>query len=147
LSDEIYRTAQRGWAPVGAQYRHVLEHYEAFLRGVPDGRVNYDERPRDQMIEASRSRALAATQECLAALERLSGGSDGPLMVQMDVGGGPEAPDWRASSVGRELQFLLSHTVHHYALIKLLLADAGPCLDTEFGVAPSTLSYLRAATR
>ncbi len=38
-----------------------------------------------------------------------SGGSNGP--------GGPEADQWSHSTVRRELQFLLSHTVHHFALI------------------------------
>jgi hypothetical protein len=45
------------------------------------------------------------------------------------------------------LQFLCSHTVHHFALIKLLLDGTGVDLAPEFGVAPSTLAYHRTALR
>ena len=52
-------------------------------------------------------------------------------------------PEFSRSSVLRELQFLVSHTVHHYAIIKLHLQLQG--CDTarlvSFGVAPSTQSY------
>ena len=55
--------------------------------------------------------------------------------------GSAEAYDWTASTVGRELAYLLSHTIHHYALIRLLAYDHGVRLDAEFGVAPSTLKH------
>ena len=44
----------------------------------------------------------------------------------------------------RELQFLVSHTIHHYALIGVLLAAEGFDVSLEFpefGVAPSTLTH------
>jgi hypothetical protein len=41
----------------------------------------------------------------------------------------------------RELQFLLSHTVHHYALMALILRLQGFNPAAEFGVAPSTLQH------
>jgi hypothetical protein len=52
---------------------------------------------------------------------------------------------WSYSSIGRELQFLLSHTIHHYALIALALRLQGYEPSAEFGVAPSTLQYWRKA--
>lgn len=102
LSDELYAGPRGSWAPVGVQYRHILEHYRSFFAGLAAGRVDYDARARDA------------------------------------------TPDWRPSSLGRELQFLSSHTLHHYALIKLLLDDTGLDLGPEFGVAPSTLAWQRA---
>jgi len=136
-----------GWAPVGAQYRHILEHYHAFFRGLTSGRVDYDARPREQQLERSREAALEATRVYLTALEALDGATDRAILVQMDSGAAPpdETGDWRPSSAGRELQFLCSHTVHHYALIALLLKDVGSDLGPDFGVAPSTLAHQRAA--
>jgi hypothetical protein len=46
---------------------------------------------------------------------------------------------WAASSLARELQFTLSHTVHHYALIALILRLQGFAPPADFGVAPATL--------
>ena len=147
LSDELYAEPRGSWAPVGAQYRHILDHYGAFFRGLADRRVDYDARIRDARIERSRAAARQTTLACLGALDALEVEPDGPLLVQMDSGAGPEAPDWRPSSTGRELQFLCSHTVHHFALIQLLLEGSGVALDPEFGTAPSTLAYHRLAAR
>ena len=48
---------------------------------------------------------------------------------------------WCASSIERELEFLQSHTIHHYALIGFKLRAFGFDLPVEFGVAPSTLRF------
>ena len=146
LSDRLYTEPVRGWAPVGAQYRHVLEHYQSFLAGMALGRVDYDDRARSERLESSREAALEATRACLASIDALEQTTDYSILVQMDSGAGPGLPDWRSSSTGRELQFLCSHTVHHFALIKLLL-EGSAILDSAFGMAPSTIAYQRAVLR
>ena len=132
-----------GESSVGAHYRHVLDHYQMFLRGLPHGRIDYDARERDPELERSREAALAVTRRCLLALDALTREPDRPLLVQMETEPGIMTPDWRGSSAGRELQFLCSHTVHHFALIRLLLPEITTGLGAEFGVAVSTLSYGR----
>ena len=47
------------------------------------------------------------------------------------------------STVRRELIFLVSHTVHHYALIAVMLRHQAVGLPADFGVAPSTLRHQR----
>lgn len=130
-----------GLASAGAHLRHVLDHYLTFLDGVETGRVDYDARPRDGTVETEPDRARTVGRETIERLEALGRATpDRALEVRMDCGGGT-SPLWVGSSVGRELQFLVSHTVHHYALIKSGLADAGVELPEEFGVAPSTLAF------
>ena len=149
LTPEVYRTPTRpGWAAVGSQFRHVLDHYQAFLLGRPAARVDYDARQRDRRIETDPGEAAAQARQIVADLEliRVEDGNRA-LAVQMDAGGGQRIPDWRPSTIGRELQFLVSHTVHHYALIKLLLEDVGIDAGADFGVAPSSLAYQAAAGR
>lgn len=140
LTDAAYAAPYRGHSPMGAQYRHVLEHYQSLLDGLAAGCVNYDARARDARLETDRRFALATTRDLLARLATLPLVTDPALVVHLDSGGGA-APDWRASSLGRELQFLASHTVHHYALIALLLEGLGEPVPDDFGVAPSTLAY------
>jgi len=48
---------------------------------------------------------------------------------------------WSESTVKRELQYLQAHTIHHYALIALILRIQGITPHDEFGVAPSTLRH------
>jgi hypothetical protein len=60
---------------------------------------------------------------------------------EADTGAGAE---WNRSTARRELRFLLSHTIHHYALIALSLGTRGfeiPEALSGFGVAPSTLRH------
>lgn len=144
LSEELYASPRGSWAPVGAQYRHIIEHYRSFFDGLASGQVDYDARARDETIERHRAAALEATRDCLTRLAALDGAEDRALLVRMDSGASATGSDWRSSSLGRELQFLSSHTVHHYALIKLLLDDTGLDFGSEFGVAPSTLAWQRA---
>jgi len=142
LSPEVYRTPTRpGWAAVGSQFRHALDHYRAFLEGAPEGRVDYDARQRERLIETDPREAAAQAREFIIRLEQIHvEDADRPVAVQMDSGGG-HLPDWRPSTIGRELQFLVSHTVHHYALIKLMLEDVGIDAGSDFGAAPSSLAY------
>ena len=147
LSCGQYGDARARHSSVGAQFRHILDHYAALFDGMAGGRVNYDARVRDRTLEQDPAAAVAAARCWIAALEGLdSNAADRRLLVHTDSGGGPAAPDWRESTVGRELQFLASHTVHHFALIKLLLEWHDVALDDEFGMAPSTRAHM-AATR
>jgi uncharacterized damage-inducible protein DinB len=143
LRDDEYANAAPGArGGVGAHFRHVLDHYERFARGLESGTIDYDLRERDREIETVRARALERLDELCAFLSRL-GRADArrALLVRVDCGesggGGVSSP----SSVARELQFLVSHTVHHYAVIALLLRARGVEPGRDFGVAPSTLRY------
>lgn len=142
LDDAAYRLADPGRSSVGAQYRHVLDHYRAFLDGLAEGRVDYDARRRDRAVETERGAAAADTRRVIHGLQALAGrGTEAAVSVIMSCT--PDrAGDPRSSSLGRELDFLVSHTVHHYAIIRLLLAHP-EAVDAAFGIAPSTLAWQR----
>jgi uncharacterized damage-inducible protein DinB len=147
LSATQYAGARDGHSSAGAQFRHILDHYAALFEGIGEGRVNYDARRRDRAIEHDPSAAALDAQRWIEALDQLDvAHGKRRVLVHSDSGGGPDCADWRESSIGRELQFLTSHTVHHYALIKLLLEWHGVSLDRDFGMAPSTRAHL-AGTR
>lgn len=99
------RTEERHAQTVGPHLRHMLDHYSAFIAGLPGFRANYDARLREPRLESDLEFAAA----------RL-----------------------------RELQFLLSHTVHHFALIATLLERFEIGVPEDFGIAPSTLKYWQA---
>ncbi len=46
------------------------------------------------------------------------------------------------STLERELAMLASHTVHHYAIVALLLRIKGVVVPETFGVAPSTQRHI-----
>ncbi len=143
LDDVTYTAAQPPYheSSIGDHLRHCLEHYTSFLGGLEAGAIDYDARPREARIARSR---LVATQTIRDLIERLQAvpRDDKPLLVKMDSDKEAEsAAPWSPSSVKRELQYLLAHTIHHYALIAVLLRLHGHEPDADFGVAPSTLKY------
>ncbi|MFN0123136.1 MAG: DinB family protein [Blastocatellia bacterium] len=117
---------------VGSHIRHCLDAYDNFLAGLVTGQIDYDHRRPDPGLEQNRGRAItrmAAVMEQLDAIRAL------PALLQSRL----DSPIWTTTSPQRELQFLVSHTVHHYALIALMLRTQGYTPPAEFGVAPSTL--------
>lgn len=144
LDDGQFRDPRAPWSSVGAHLRHVIEHYQSFLEGLADGRIDYDARRRDPTIEASRSRALEVLADLVRGLGRIDTDQQGrALSVQMACEADTLDPAWTRSTTGRELQFLLSHAVHHYALIRMLLIADDVTLDEDFGTAPSTIAHSR----
>jgi hypothetical protein len=123
---------------VGAHLRHVLEFYECFLDGLSSGVVDYENRRRDRDVEMSRAAGLARIEELTRRLDRLVGFDRGKA-VRVYAEDAPGT--WVASTAGRELQVLSSHTVHHYALIAATLQALGLPVHASFGVAPSTLRH------
>lgn len=128
---------------IGPQLRHTLDFYASFLRGLPEGHIDYDTRERDPLVESSRRLARERFAEVIAALEEIGPERTAQLVAVRTEADtlAPGEPEWCTSSVRRELQFLLSHTVHHNALVKELLRARGHAVGDDFGVAPSTLGH------
>lgn len=149
LDDETYATGGAapadGLSPVGVHFRHVFDHYRAFLAGLAGDAIDYDNRQRQTPVEQDRRLAIATALGFATDLGRLPLGlGDRPIRISVrSVANHAAEADWSQSSVKRELQFLVSHTVHHYALIKELLRRAGFDPGEDFGVAPSTIAALR----
>lgn len=133
-------------APAYGQYtgphlRHVIEHYEALLLREADSAVNYDRRARDRELESD---VRLARARLIALRQHLTGWPDAALEQPINViGQGGVAGEFdftTRSSVGRELVFLASHAIHHYALLQVYCAQHGVITDPHFGTAPSTVA-------
>lgn len=142
LPPELYRKACPGvfGSTIGGHFRHNLDHYEAFLLGAPNGEVDYDARPRSARTESNPEEAIRLLQNSLDSLNQLDGMDlDQSMKIRMDDGGDSS---WSRTTARRELQFLLSHTIHHYALIVSISTINGfNSFPSDFGVAPSTIHY------
>ncbi len=142
LDDATYAADHLGRSSVGAQLRHVLDHYRVFLDGLPHGAVDYDARSRDPVLEQETAAADRHAEGVLQALSALNPAAmAAPLRVHSSTSGHGADAGYHPSSVGRELLFLVSHTVHHFAIIRLLLEAQGVDCPADFGVAPSTLAH------
>lgn len=146
MDDVTYADGGRGpdVSPVGVHFRHLIDHYQAFFAGLPEGQIDYDLRQRQTPMETDRSLALATLLGIARDIERIDGVMAArEILVSSRSAGDSADPDWSRTTIKRELQFLVSHTVHHFALIKPLLVREGITLDEQFGYAPSTLAASR----
>ena len=145
IDDRRFSTSPRGLAPnrVCSHLRHIIEFYECFLNGLESTHIDYDARQRDVTIESSPT--AAATRIC-SIIDRLENDCalnyDNVLFVRTEDADGLALMDpYLLSSVARELAMLSSHTIHHFALIAMTLRVHGMAMDSDFGMAPSTLRF------
>lgn len=143
LTDEQYARKPGGALPssIGGHVRHNLDHVASLLSGLPGGRLDYDARERGTAVESDRRAALAAVHRLERELLRFPWG-DAPAAVRLTLLAAPDRPPVEvATTPPRELAFVLSHTVHHNALIAVLAAAVGASVPAMFGYAPATVAY------
>jgi hypothetical protein len=129
-------------ASIGQHYRHVLEHYECLCHGLATEVVNYDSRQRDVELETDISKAMDRTCNILDSLVSLdSTDLDRPCKSVQSLGYTAKEPLAVRSNIGRELAYCIGHSVHHYAIIRLICASVEVDLPANFGFAPATLKH------
>jgi uncharacterized damage-inducible protein DinB len=143
IDDDVYASTCEisPRASIGGHLRHTLDFFQCFIKGIDQGRIDYNLRERDALTEIDRRYAVARIQALSADLRSLSLRPASTRLKVRTEDDGVDLAVWCDSSVLRELEFLQSHTVHHYSLIATLLRLHGIEPDAEFGVAPSTLKY------
>lgn len=137
---------------VGPHARHIIEHYQALLNALDRGgshRIEYDGRVRDLALQSQPDGTLAGIRQLQSAMHLHS--HKNPSVCELDtlvqtvfqVGMAGEMDVTGTSTLGRELLFLGSHTVHHFALMAHYCKVAGVDLGPDFGKAPSTVAFER----
>jgi uncharacterized damage-inducible protein DinB len=84
-----------------------------------------------EQIEALASSLEGLTRETLTR----------PLSISVTMSSGDAQLDVR-SSVGRELAYVLSHTIHHNAIVNAMVRTLGGWVPDRFGYALSTVRHL-----
>lgn len=123
---------------IGEHVRHCLDHVAMLVAADPFTTLSYDRRHRGTAVEADPAEALRQIAKLKAGLDAWSARSlDEPIRVtSMTSASGDAATVW--STLARELAFVVSHTIHHQAIIGVLLAIHGQTVPERFGHSPST---------
>jgi hypothetical protein len=123
---------------IGGHVRHCLDHVSALLASTRTGLCAYDRRHRGTDIETSRVAAIDAITDAMIGVLQLDAStlaSDVFVETQLDPAGGMVIT---RSSVSREVAFLISHTIHHNAIVAQMLHVRGIEVTPQFGLAPAT---------
>lgn len=138
LSAPQYALAPDGFhSSIGQHIRHILDHYRSLLNAQGDV-VDYERRERNTPVETDPAAALAHVAQVSEQLNQLS---ERPLSLQIEDCHADARITLAATSTERELMFVLSHTVHHFAIVGIYLRVLGVNAPADFGVAPSTLRF------
>ena len=139
LPEQSYRSAPaRGSGSIGAHVRHCLDHAHALLTCAPGEELTYDSRTRGTSVETDVRAAIGEIKRLHLALDDLDAVPlDHPLQLRsLTRRDGVYATV--TTTIGRELTFVVHHTIHHCAIIALLLEQIGIAAPRHFGYAPST---------
>lgn len=139
MSADVYRSVtSRSSGSIGEHVRHCLDHARALLTGTSRGELSYDARVRGTRIETDPQAASIEIAMLSVALRRLDGvPADTPIRLQAIAERGAP-PANLGTTVGREITFVIQHTIHHCAVIALLLERCDIAVPPQFGYAPST---------
>ena len=141
IDDGSFTNGNRG--SIGTHFRHCLDFASNFSQGLKIGKIDYSQRARNTEVETNREEAILHLSFIIQELQAVEiSDLEKPVMVKIEeISGLMGKPEWACSSGWRELEFLQSHTIHHFALIAYKLQALGIEVEDEFGVAPSTLKY------
>jgi len=141
IDDAAFSEGNRG--SVGIHFRHCLDFASNFLGGLKVGKIDYGQRQRNTEAETDREQAILNLVFVIRELQslRISDLETEVMVKTEEIIGVMGNPEWARSSGLRELDFLQSHTIHHFALIAYKLRAHGIEVGENFGVAPSTLKY------
>ncbi len=125
---------------IGAHFRHVLEHYRCIVRQLKDTEFCYDSRERDQLLECDLNYAVSVLQELrndISAIDESEFAKKYTIRDQQ-ITSDDQSLVAVSTTLQRELLFLQSHTVHHFAMIGAMVRLLGLQTDDDFGVALAT---------
>lgn len=137
LADNVYREGN-----IGQHLRHVFDHMLAIKLAIADGLVDYDKRDRGNEVETDR--LLASQQLSLLRLWIKTEDFDNHRIAVVSEIDCDNTHSMRFdSNLNRELLYVINHTIHHAAHIKLVLTQFGITLPAHIGIAPGTASFNR----
>ena len=123
---------------IGEHVRHCLDHIAALVAAGPSQPMSYDSRQRGTAVERDPAEALRQIMRLQSSVDRWGARSmDDPICVtSLVTPAGEVVTGW--STLGRELAYVHSHTIHHQALIAVLFELADVPVPDRLGLAPST---------
>lgn len=124
---------------IGQHIRHILEFYICLSQGVKSGKVDYDKRVRNQVIETDPVYAVKIMDE-LHSVFCLGESEDVTLSHIFEYHNHIIEAH---SSLCRELIYLTEHSIHHSAIIAIALRSHFHHVELpdNFGVAYSTTKH------
>lgn len=125
---------------IGKHTRHIIEFYQSLLTAYHGGILNYDQRQRNIQLETHKFAAIEEIKTILKDLEQIDENKNLELQTKIN-----EKEYIIPTTVFRELFYLMEHTTHHLALMRMGMANLSEKISIphDFGYAYSTLNNMK----
>lgn len=146
MTDEQYcmRAKPHMHSCIGEHLRHVLDLYYALKDNIAAKMIDYDMRRRGALVESCRLTGLLELRQIKAWLLTLQPHMmNDKLIMSTEVSVVHTDVAQVETSLIRELIFVSTHAVHHYALMDISAKLCDFATPKNMGVAPATLTALR----
>ncbi|MDX1737457.1 MAG: hypothetical protein R3261_04435 [Alphaproteobacteria bacterium] len=127
---------------VGRHIRHILDHVQALLQARQSGHLDYNARNRSHLMEVDAANAYSILKNIHKDCDH-KWDIGMALTVVSEIDTKETRNHAFQSNMAREILYVINHTLHHTAYIKLLARGRGVCLADVIGIAPATASYMR----
>lgn len=133
--DFVLPHAELSQASIGEHLRHSIELYQSLLNSYEMGVVNYDLRSRSNAIQTQLDTAISSIEELKQNIHKPN--------KKLQLEQGVDSVNFSIeTNYFRELLYNLDHSIHHQALIKVVVAKFPyVILSDTFGVAKSTIEF------
>lgn len=125
---------------IGQHTRHVVEFYQCLLAGKSDGIVDYDGRERNLLLENDLNFTIEALEKIENSVVSIKNPSE---TILLSVNYCTYNQYFIKTNFLREMVYLVEHSIHHYALIRIGLQQnfSNITIPKNFGIAFSTIRH------
>jgi hypothetical protein len=133
-----------GNSTIGQHVRHIIEMFQCLEKGYQSGKVNYENRQRDKIIETDKDIALFLLKEIHGGLAK----ADKALVLEGVYNDDANTLMHFDTNYYREIVYNLEHTIHHMALIRVGLGELTKMeLPENYGVASATVKHKKSCAQ
>ena len=125
---------------IGQHTRHVVEFYQCLLKGKVGGVIDYDGRERNLLLENDLNFTIETLEKIESKIISIKNPNETILLA---VSYYPDNQGFIETNFMREMVYLVEHSIHHYALIRIGLQQNFPniSIPKNFGIAFSTIRH------
>lgn len=146
VSDDQYQERLNSGrkSSIGEHFRHILDMFEAVKLGIQVGKIDYDRRERGGAVETDRDVCASRCEQMQHYFSRLD---DESLAKNAQVKTEVTLYECHSielnSSICREIIFVSTHAVHHFAIVNDIARQLHCNVANDFGLAPATKTFIR----
>ena len=140
MPEEVFASSGDGASSIGAHVRHIVDRYQCFFNGLDSGCIDYDDRKRGTAAETDVNVAVHSLAGTRGRLDRFDADAYAAEISVRELVHYHGEPATTASTLERELMGLITHSIHHLAIIAMIARSCSFPVQKNLGKAPSTIA-------